>query len=275
MNTRFTHRLTLSALAVFLLASLAPLHGAEEGFRSLFNGKDLTSWDGNPELWSVQDGCITGTTTGPEQLPYNQFLIWRGGVLKNFELHAKIKQSGNNSGIQYRSKELPEVGKWSVGGYQCDVHPATLNNAMVYEERGRGIIVQNGQSKVIDPQGASWLTEQRDPVEADVTKWHEYTIIAQGNHLIHKIDGQVTIDLVDHDVAKRSLSGILAFQIHRGPAMKVQIKDVMLKQLPDGGVVAFDQAALPDGAKKMETKKRKPKKATPKKKPSTAGRTTR
>ena len=123
MNTRFTHRLTLQALAVFLLASLAPLHAAEEEFRSLFNGKDLTGWDGNPELWSVEDGCITGTTTGPEQLAYNQFLIWRGGVLKNFELRAKIKQSGNNSGIQYRSKELPEIGKWSVGGYQCDVHP--------------------------------------------------------------------------------------------------------------------------------------------------------
>lgn len=208
MNTRFTHRLTLQVFAVSLLASLAPLHAAEGEFRSLFNGKDLTGWDGNPELWSVEDGCITGTTTGPEQLAYNQFLIWRGGELKNFELRAKIKQSGNNSGIQYRSKELPEIGKWSVGGYQCDVHPVTLNNAMVYEERGRGIIVRNGQSMVVDPQGASWLAAQRDPVEADVSQWHEYTIIARGNHLIHKIDGQVTIDLVDHDEAKRSLSGI-------------------------------------------------------------------
>ncbi|MFZ4767130.1 MAG: 3-keto-disaccharide hydrolase, partial [Roseimicrobium sp.] len=75
----------------------------EDGFRSLFNGKDLTGWDGNPELWSVEDGCITGKTTGPEQLGYNQFLIWRGGVLKNFELRALVKQSGNNTGIQYRS----------------------------------------------------------------------------------------------------------------------------------------------------------------------------
>jgi len=274
MNTRLTHRLTLQALAVFLLASLAPLCGAEEEFRSLFNGKDLTGWDGNPELWSVQDGCITGTTTGPEQLAYNQFLIWRGGTLENFELRVKIKQSGNNSGIQYRSKEMPEIGKWSVGGYQCDVHPVTLNNAMVYEERGRGIIVRNGQSMVIDPQGASWLVAQRDPVEADVSQWHEYTIIARGNRLIHKIDGQVTIDLVDHDEAKRSLSGILAFQIHRGPAMKIQIKDVMLKELPNGDVVAFDQAALPEGAKKLETKKRRPKRKNAKKKPPVADQTT-
>ena len=106
MTTTLAHRLTLLTVAALLLAALAPLQAAENnGYRSLFNGEDLTDWDGNLELWSVQDGCITGTTTGPEQLTYNQFLIWRGGVVKNFELRAKIRQSGNNSGIQYRSKE--------------------------------------------------------------------------------------------------------------------------------------------------------------------------
>ena len=265
MNTTFIPRFTSGVLAACLLVSLASLQAAEDEFRSLFNGKDLTGWDGNPELWSVEDGCITGQTTGPEQLAYNQFLIWRGGVVKNFELHAKIKQSGNNSGIQYRSRELPEIGKWSVGGYQCDVHPSAPNNAMVYDERGRGIVVQNGQSMVIDPEGARWLIEQREPVEVDVAKWHEYTIIAQGNHLIHKIDGHVTIDLVDHDAAKRSLEGIVAFQIHRGPAMNVQIKDVMLKELPEGGLIPFDQAALPAGAKKLEKKKQAPKRKAEKK----------
>ena len=262
MNTVVLHTHWLQTLVAFLMASLAPLQAAEEGFQSLFNGKDLTGWDGNPELWSVQDGCITGTTTGPDQLAYNQFLIWRGGVVKNFELRAKIKQSGNNSGIQYRSKELPENGKWSIGGYQCDIHPVTANNAMVYEERGRGIIVRNGQDMVVDPQGASWLVTERDPVGADVAKWHEYTVIARGNQLIHMIDGQVTIDLIDHDEAQRSLEGIVAFQIHRGPAMKVQIKDVMLKELPEGGVVTFDPTRLPKEAKKLEKKKRAPRKKT-------------
>ena len=227
----------------------------EDGFKPLFNGKDLTGWDGNPELWSVEDGCISGKTTGPEQLPYNQFLIWRGGKVKNFELHAKIKESGNNSGIQYRSKELPEVGKWSVGGYQCDVHPAPANNGMVYEEKMRGIICQNGQSVVIDPEGNRWLVEEREPVKVDIAEWHDYTVIAQGNHLIQKIDGKVTIDLTDHEEKARALEGILAFQIHRGPAMNVQIKDVMLKELPDGGVVAFDKATLPATAKPVPTKK--------------------
>ena len=226
---------------------------AADGFKPLFNGTDLTGWDGNPELWSVEDGCITGKTTGPDQLAYNQFLIWRGGVVKNFELRVKVKQTGNNTGIQYRSKELPENGKWSIGGYQCDIHPAAPNNAMVYEERARGIICQNGQSVVIDPEGRRWLTAGREPVKVDITEWHEYTIIAQGNHLIHKLDGQVTIDLTDHEEAKRSLEGLLAFQIHRGPAMNVQIKDVMLKELPEGDVVAFDKATIAN-AKAVEKK---------------------
>ena len=243
-------------LAALLLSSLLleTSSFADDGYKPLFNGKDLTGWDGNPELWSVEDGCISGKTTGPEQLPYNQFLIWRGGVVKNFELHAKIKESGNNSGIQYRSAELAEIGKWSVGGYQCDIHPTTANNGMVYEEKRRGILVQNGQSVVIDPDGKLWLVAEREPVKVDIAEWHDYTVIAQGNHLIHKIDGQVTIDLVDHEESKRALEGVLAFQIHRGPAMNVQIKDVMIKELPEGGVVPFDKAALPTSAKLIEKK---------------------
>ncbi|MCF7787633.1 MAG: DUF1080 domain-containing protein [Prosthecobacter sp.] len=242
------NRLLLLSLLFTSLAS------AQDGFKPLFNGKDLTGWDGNPELWSVEDGCITGKTTGPEQLAYNQFLIWRGGKVKNFELHAKIKETGNNTGIQYRSKELPENGKWSIGGYQCDIHPATPNNAMVYEEKGRGIIVQNGQGVVIDPEGKRWLASEHEPVKVDIAEWHEYTVIAQGNHLIHKIDGKVTIDLLDFDESKRSLEGLLAFQIHRGPAMNVQIKDVMLKELPDGGVISFEKSAIPSDAQIIEAK---------------------
>ncbi|MCB1098585.1 MAG: DUF1080 domain-containing protein [Verrucomicrobiae bacterium] len=241
----------LAALAVTSASGQNP-----EGFRSLFNGTDLSGWDGNPELWSVEDGAITGITTGPEQLGYNQFLIWRGGEVKNFELRARIRQSGNNSGIQYRSKELPENGKWSIGGYQCDLHPTTANNAMLYEERARGIVVQNGQSVAIDPAGKRWLTAEHSPVKVDIAEWHEYTVIANGNHLIHKIDGEVTIDLMDFDENARSLQGLLAFQIHRGPAMSVQIKDVMLKELPDGQVVPFKDYAIPSDAQVIEDGKK-------------------
>ena len=225
---------------------------AEDGFKSLFNGKDLTGWDGNPALWKVENGEIVGTTTGPETLSYNQFLIWRGGVVKNFELRVKIKASGNNTGIQYRSRELPKNGKWSVGGFQCDIHPTLANNGMVYEERGRGIICQNGQGVVIDPETKRWLASEHDEVVVDISEWHEYTVIAQGNHLTHKIDGKVTADLLDFELEKHALAGLLAFQIHRGPEMTVQIQEVLLKELPDGGVIDFANSPIPSDAQIIE-----------------------
>ena len=248
----------LYLLSLFLLSSAA----AQDGFKPIFNGNDLTGWDGNPELWKVENGEIVGNTTGPEQLAYNQFLIWRGGKVKNFELKAKIRQKGNNTGIQYRSSENTDK-KWSIRGYQCDIHPNAPYRAMMYEEGGRGIIVQNGQGVVIDPEAKRWLASEHEPVNVDIADWHEYTVIAQGNHLIHKIDGQVTIDLLDFELAKRSLEGLIAFQIHRGPAMQVQIKDVMLKELPDGGVIDFANSPIPSDAQIIEAKapKKKAKKA--------------
>jgi hypothetical protein len=235
---------------LLIVASLASAHtNAQE--RQLFNGKDLTGWDGKSENWSVEDGCITGVTKGDAPLPYNQFLIWRGGTVKNFELSAKVKQSGNNSGIQYRSKELKDVGPYSIGGYQCDIHPDPKNNAMLYDERGRGIVAQNGQTIVIDKDGGKWITKEAEPVKADVAEWNEYKVIARGNHLIHMLNGQVTADIIDLQESERELEGLLAIQIHRGPAMKVQIKDIVLKELPDGGVLSADEAKIPANAKKV------------------------
>lgn len=236
-------------------------------YQSLFNGRDLTGWDGNPELWSVEDGAITGRTKGPDHLDYNQFLIWRGGELKNFELKAKVRATGNNSGIQYRSKEMPDIGDWSIGGYQCDVHPKPENNAMIYHERGRGIVVQNGQSVVADPAGDRWVVAERDPVAVDVAEWNEYKIVAKGNHISQYINGELTIEFHDYDEKNRSLSGLLAIQVHRGPAMEVQVKDIELKVLPNGGVTDFAKADLPSDSQKIEKRRPAPKgkgKAAPK-----------
>jgi hypothetical protein len=130
---------------------------------------------------------------------------------------------------------------------------------MMYEEGGRGIVSQNGQSVVINPSGVKWLAGEHDLVEADIAEWHEYTIISKGNHLIHQIDGKTTMELTDFEEAKRFLEGLLAFQIHRGPAMEVHIKDVMLKELPDGGVVAFENHPIRSDAQIIEAKAAKKK----------------
>src|SRR6056297_3263506 len=125
----------------------------EKGFRSLFNGKDLTGWEGNPELWSVEEGVITGITKGPDHLKYNQFLIWDGEVA-DFELRLEFRVEGsNNSGVQYRSKLMENVGEWSVGGYQADIHPNPNYTGMLYDERGRGIVASRGQKVTVTKNG--------------------------------------------------------------------------------------------------------------------------
>jgi putative heme-binding domain-containing protein len=235
----------------------------------LFNGKDLSGWEGNPEQWSVQNGYITGITKEDAPLPYNQFLIWRGGTVKNFELKVVARQAGNNSGVQYRSKEQPTKGPWSIVGYQCDMHPTAENNAMLYDEGGRGIVCKNGQSVVVDSKGDKWLVKEVSPVQVEVADWNEYKIIAKGNHLIHQVNGKTTADIVDHQVSERELEGLLAFQVHRGPAMKVEIKEVVLKVLPDGDVLSEEQHPIPADAKKIEPPK-KAKAAPTKEKPAPA-----
>jgi len=230
----------------------ATAEAGESGFVSLFNGHDLTGWEGDADLWRVEDGAITGQLREGQKLPFNKFLIWRGGEPRNFELRMSFWQKGNNSGIQYRSRELAEVGPFSVGGYQCDVHPNPPYNAQLYEERGRGIVALRGQKVVLAEDGSRWLigtTGKVVPILND--EWHEFSIIARGNHLIHRIDGELAMELFDHDTEKRALEGILAIQLHGGPAMKVQVKHVWLKVLPDGGLISPADAPLPPDAQKL------------------------
>jgi hypothetical protein len=225
----------------------------ESGFVSLYNGQDLTGWEGDEGLWTIEDGAIVGQIGEGHELPFNTFLIWRGGGMKNFEVRMKIWQDGNNSGIQYRSQELADVGPFSMGGYQCDVHPKPSYNAQLYDERGRGIVAERGQKVLLDAEGGKWLIGTTGPVEPIANdEWHEFTVIAKGNHLIHKIDGKVALEVIDHDPDERELSGLLGIQLHRGPAMKVQVKDIWLKVLPDGGILSPAETPLPEDATKME-----------------------
>lgn len=232
---------------------LAATAFADDGLTPLFNGKDLAGWDGDPELWKVEDGIVIGTCEGPDAMPHNSFLIWRGGTVKDFELRATIRVIGdNNSGIQYRSRELPEVAPWVITGYQCDIHPAIEHNGMTYEERGRGIFGLNGKNVLLDPEGALWQLGGHAPVNVDVSQWNEYAIIARGNRLSHFINGQPASELLDHNETKRALEGLLAIQLHKGNRNRVEIKDLRLKVLAASPPVPFDASKLPAEAKKIE-----------------------
>jgi hypothetical protein len=223
------------------------------GFVSLFNGRDLTGWEGDPKLWKVEGGIVIGTCDGPDSLKHNSFLVWNGGKVKDFELRATLRVIGdNNSGIQYRSRELPEVGPWVISGYQCDVHPAIEHTGMTYEEKGRGIFGLNGRNVMLDREGGRWLLSEHDPVKVDISQWNEFTVIARGNHLIHKVNGQVTSEMIDHHEQGRALSGLLAIQLHRGNPNRVQIKDVRIKTFTDGELLPFNPSKLPEGAQKID-----------------------
>jgi hypothetical protein len=223
-----------------------------EGFKAVFNGRDLTGWEGSPKYWSVEDGCLTGKADGT--LRFNRFITWRGGTVKNFELRVKVKVSPTgNSGLQYRGTERPDLGESVVTGYQCDVVPNRADyNGMLYEERGRRILAHTGEKVVIDPKGQSWVVGQFPLKEFQAGEWHDYRVLAEGNHYRHWIDGQPTVDVIDLDEKGRKLEGVLAVQVHVGPPMTIQYKDFFLKALPDDlPIMTLEQAPKPPDARKV------------------------
>jgi type 1 glutamine amidotransferase len=160
-------------------------------------------------------------------------------MLDDFELRLSYKIVGNNpsksanSGIQYRSKH---VGNWVVGGYQADFESGKTFSGILYEERGRGILARRGEKTVVSAEGKVQLVGSvgnTDELQAAIKSedWNDYAIVAQGNHLIHKINGRVTVDVTDEQATKRARAGILALQLHAGPPMTVKFKDIRLKRL--------------------------------------------
>lgn len=225
-----------------VVCSLAALPAAwadhhEKEFKSLFDGKTLDGWQGDESLWRVEDGAITGESTDDAPLKYNQFLIWDGEV-SDFVLKLKFRIDGRgNSGIQYRSQRKPDVGEYSVGGYQADIDGKGQYMGILYDERGRGILALQGQEVVlvkgddgVEKKVVGMLGEKSELLEGTgPDKWHDYEIVAQGRELTHKINGRTIVKVTDRDEAFQS-KGILALQLHTGPAMKVQFKDIRLQQ---------------------------------------------
>ena len=221
----------------------------EDGFVSVFNGRNLQGWTGDMKHWSVEDGALTGTTDG--SLKMNRFLTWKFSTVRNFELKVKVKvTAGGNSGIQYRGISRPDLDLDIVTGYQCDVVANTPKyNGMLYEERGRRILAHTGEKVIIDEDGRSWIVGEMPVKEFEPDQWHEYRVLVQGNHHQHWIDDHQTADLIDLDPTGRSLEGVLAVQVHVGPAMKIQYKDFKIKHLPDDlPLLKPDDCPIPDGS---------------------------
>jgi len=207
-----------------------------EGMVKIFNGKDLSEWDGNPDLWSVKDGVIHGETTKEHPTKGNTFLMWKGGTPGDFELRLSYRIKGGNSGVQYRSKHVKDAkdNAWVVSGYQAEVANAPGRDGFLYHERGRGSVCLVGEKVVMDAAGKKTVAGSVGDVKAigatlKVSDWNDYIIIAKGNHLAHYINGVQRIDFTDDDEKGRAMSGITALQIHAGGPMVVEFKDLRLK----------------------------------------------
>ncbi|MDA1049859.1 MAG: DUF1080 domain-containing protein [Planctomycetota bacterium] len=242
-----TRCFTFAALTLFALQAFAaddPQTAPPESsdMKAIFNGKDLTGWDGDPRLWSVKDGAIHGETTAENAAGGNTFIIWQDGTTKDFELRLSFRcNATNNSGIQYRSKHITDGkvrNKWVVRGYQHEIRnevklPSV--SGFIYDEggkRGRTCLVgeraswgEDGKKitgQLIDAEGFEQLFKLDD--------WNDVVIIAKGTHIQHYMNGRLILDFTDApELALRD--GILALQLHAGPPMWVEFKDLRIKEI--------------------------------------------
>lgn len=197
-------------LAAAGAAQMLQMGETSEGFVSIYNGRDLGQWDGDPRLWKVVDRLLTGSTEGVEPLKANSFLIYRGREYQNFELRLDIRLRNHNSGIQFRSTA---GANWSVKGLQADAAEGNWWGS-IYDEGGtRGIIV-NG-----------WKDKAEKIVKPG--EWNEYSILCQGGVIRLRVNGVVTAELANEPPRR----GVIALQLHMGPPMRVEFRNIRIREL--------------------------------------------
>jgi hypothetical protein len=195
----------------------------------------LTGWAGDEAIWSVREGAITGQTTADTGLKVNNFLIWEAGQPENFELRLKYKLVGGNSGIYFHAEKQPD-GEPLIGP-QADFSADHRWTGVLMEWKKRDILAERGQRVVIDPSGERHvkgsLGDPRTLLRAVRSEdWNDYWLRVQGEQVTLTINGVTMCEVIDHD-PRRPKQGHLALQVHVGPAMTVQFKDIRLKTLPE------------------------------------------
>ncbi|MHB0959480.1 MAG: 3-keto-disaccharide hydrolase [Pirellulaceae bacterium] len=242
--------LTLVALTSFAVdvgaADRPPQSAPDESaaMKRLFNGTDLTGWDGDPRLWTVNNGVLRGETTAENPAKGNTFLISKEGVTKDFELRLSFRCSAtNNSGIQYRSRQItdaPVQNAWVVRGYQHEIrNELTLPNVsgFIYDEggqRGRICLVgeqavwgEDGKKKVIE----TLIDQQEFQQLFKLDDWNEVIIIAKGPHTQHYLNNRLILDFTDNDPERALREGVLALQLHAGQPMWAEFKEIRIRAI--------------------------------------------
>lgn len=206
----------------------------DRGFVSIFDGKTFKGWERDSSFWSIENGVIVGLETPDHRLKTNTFLIYRVSTPGDFELKTEYRISkGGNSGIQYRSEEVPGI-PFALKGYQADIDGGNVYTGQIYEERGRGFIAKRGEIATIPMGGRPDITGSlgnSDSLKARIKpEWNEVHLVIKGFHLKHYINGVLMSEATDNDTVNRKASGLIGFQLHVAPEMKVEFRNIRLKQ---------------------------------------------
>ncbi|QDT02262.1 hypothetical protein K227x_06350 [Rubripirellula lacrimiformis] len=223
--------------SVFLFSMILATGSASAGeFESIFDGETLRGWNAiDMKYWSVRDGAITGESTAEVPCTSNQFIVWQGGDVRDFEVKLKFRaiDNGCNTGVQFRSKINPDG---LAIGYQADIYQSGPYLGGVCDEmhsrKGPELLTANGTKTVIDKAGNRTSTDLDSKAKMKPQgEWNEYHVSAKGHHITLRINGQICSELIDNEEGHFDLEGILGLQLRSGKPMTVQFKDIVLKQL--------------------------------------------
>lgn len=228
---------------------------SEKGFKKIFDGKTLKGWEGDPVYWKAENGSIVGEITAATIVKRNTFIIYRDAKPSDFELKCEVKiTKDGNTGINYRSEELLPDLPFALKGYQADIDGAIRYTGQNYEERGRTTLGYRGEivnvNEQTDPEVKNnlraysarnaWLPRKvtgslgnSDSLKTKIKSedWNEVHLIVKGNHLLHYINGVLMSDVTDLDKVNGKSEGWLGVQVHVGPPMKVEYRNIRIKNL--------------------------------------------
>jgi hypothetical protein len=215
------------------------IEGDEAGYVSIFDGKTLDGWEGDPKYWRVSDGNMMGEITPETRIKSNTFIIWRGGAPEDFELKVDYRITAEgNSGINYRSEVVPDTvtpaNKFAMRGYQCDIDGQNRYTGNNYEEKGRLFLAERGEithvTGVRTPVVLSRIGENKELAGLITEGWNSVHLIIRGNILMHSINGHLMSVVIDDD-PNRARKGLIGVQVHVGPPMRIEYRNWRLKQL--------------------------------------------
>jgi hypothetical protein len=216
----------------------APATGDEPGFQAIFDGKTLTGWEGSPTYWRVENGALVGEITSETVIKSNTFIIWRGGRPRDFDLKLEYRiTAAGNSGINYRSAQVPDpvtpANKFAMKGYQFDIDGRKQYTGNNYEEKGRLFLALRGQlTRVVGgrvPELVSTFADGAELAKHITDDWNAVHIMARGNTLTHTLNGHLMCFVVDDDAPNRPADGLIGMQVHVGPAMKIEYRNIRIK----------------------------------------------